>query len=77
MGLPNHYVTGTHPDHRKRWVYIMELHYGLGLSIRQIVKQYGVPKSTITNAIRAYKPKKGKLDITILIGSSINKETQP
>lgn len=77
MSLPKHYVTGTHPQYLKKFAHIIELHYGYGMSYKAIAIAMEMPKSNVQHICNKYKPTKGDRDITVLIESQINKETQP
>ena len=65
------YVIGADRDSWERMGLILELRYGQGLTPTQIRSMYKVPKTSIFRALKLYKPKQGKRDISISIMSAI------
>jgi DNA-binding transcriptional regulator LsrR (DeoR family) len=71
MPKQNYYAIGTDRQYLRKFAYIMELHYGEGLSYKVIAEGLGIPKSNVQHICDKYKSEKGKRDITITIQSAV------
>lgn len=67
----NIYAIGYKAESLSRWALIMELHFGMGVSFTKLINDYNIPRTTVSRALKAYRPIKSDRNITITISSKV------